>query len=421
MNGSRKKAFIVFAIIILIMLALGGVYYGLQRLPRLQDVFVPAPDVVELTCAIGSEKKGFLDNPNVIQILEREARVQVDFVKKGTIEQVVFPDEELYAFDCLWPSNDLAMSLLEILHDQGLQGYGPIDFKAERIFQTSLVPYTRRDIAEAFVEAGEAYEDDGWLYFTDSAQVIQYMLDGKSFGEVGYPPADKYSFYIDTSDPRESNSGNMAWTMWYPSILSGQYPLSDEGTLAQVASSLVDTFQRLPAMEHSTGTMFETYTSNPLKKGVFIAYEFQWVERADASNADLVRIYLDPTVMSVHPLIILENEQDTPEIKAAKERLLEVMYTNPELHHIALQEHGYLTANPAMRDAVENYTGIAAEVGLNMSNNPMPVPKPKLAMIMTALYMNPDLVTEFTSDPDSLTLERVMEVYAAYASKGVGW
>jgi hypothetical protein len=421
MNGSRKKALVVFAIVVLIMIALGGVYYGLQQVPSLQDAFAPAPDVVELTCAIGSEKKGYLDNPKVIQILEREARVRVDFVKKGTIEQVVFPDEELYQFDCLWPSNDLAMSLLEVLHDQGLPGYGPINFKAERIFQTALVPYTRNDIADSLVEAGEAYEKDRWLYFTDSAQIIQYMLDGKSFGEVGYPPADKYTFYIDTSDPRESNSGNMAWTMWYPSILTGQYPLSDEKTLAEVAPDLVDTFRRLPAMEHSTGTMFETYTSNPLKKGIFIAYEFQWVERSDAANADLIRIYMDPTVMSVHPLIILENDQDTPEIEAAKERLLEVMYTNPDLHRIALEEHGYLTANPDMRDAVENYADLAAEVGLNMSNNPMPVPKPKLAMIMTALYMDPNLITEFMSAPDSLTLEEVMEVYAEYGATGVGW
>lgn len=421
MNVSRKKTVIAFAIIILIMLALGGVYYGLQRVPSLQNLFVPAPDVVELTCAIGSEKKGFLSNPKVIRILEREARVKVDFVKKGTIEQVVFPDEELYTFDCLWPSNDLVMSLLEILHDQELEGYGPIDFKAERIFQTALVPYTRKDIADGFLEAGLVYERDGWLYLKESAQFIQYMLDGKSFGEVGYPPAAEYTFYIDTSDPRESNSGNMAWTMWYPSILVGQYPLSDVETLAEVAHSLVDTFQRLPAMEHSTGTMFESYTSNPLKKGIFIAYEFQWVERTDAANADLVRIYMEPTVMSVHPLIILTNEEDTPEVVAAKERLLEVMYTNPELHRIALEEHGYLTANPDMRDAVENYADLAAEVGLNMSNNPMPIPKPKLAMIMTALYMEPDLLTDFTNNPNSLTLVEVMEVYAAYASKGVGW
>jgi len=209
--------------------------------------------------------------------------------------------------------------------------------------------------------------------------------------------------------------------MWYPSILTAEYPLSDEAALAGVAPQLVDTFQRLPAMEHSTGTMFETYTSNPLKKGIFIAYEFQWVERSDTANADLIRIYMDPTVMSVHPLIILRDESDTSEVEAAKERLLEVMYTNPELHQIALEQHGYLTANPDMRDAIDQYTDLAAAVGLNMSNNPMPVPKPKLAMIMTALYMDPGLLSDFTADPNSLTLERVMEVYANYASSGLGW
>jgi hypothetical protein len=130
---------------------------------------------------------------------------------------------------------------------------------------------------------------------------------------------------------------------------------------------------------------------------------------------------MEPTVMSVHPLIILKNENDSPEVVAAKERLLETMYTNPKLHQIALEEHGFLTANPDMRDAIENYSQIAADVGLNMNNNPMPVPKPKIAMIMTALYMNPDLITKFTNDPASLTLEEVMAVYAEYAEEGVGW
>ena len=421
MNESRRKTITIFFVIILIMLASGGVYFALQRVPQLGDIFLPKPDVITLTCAIGSEKKGFLENPDVIRILEREAQVEIDFVKKGTIEQVVFPDDELQQFDCLWPSNDLAVSLMEILHDQGLEGYGPLNIRYERIFQTSLVPYTRNDIAQALIEAGEAYEENGWLYFRDSAKMIQYMLDGKSYGEVGYAPASKYPFYIDSSDPRESNSGNMAWTMWYPSILTQQYPLSDETRLAEVASELVETFQRLPAMEHSTGTMFETYTSNPLKKGVFIAYEFQWVERADAANADLIRIYMDPTVMSVHPLIILDDDSDTSEVAEAKARLLDTMYTNPELHQIALEQHGYLTANPDMRDAISNYSQLAADVGLNMSINPMPVPKPKIAMIMTALYMEPGLADQFINNPASLSLADVMEVYASYAQKGVSW
>lgn len=421
MNESRRKTITIFLVIILIMLASGGVFFALQRVPQLGDIFLPKPDVVTLTCAIGSEKKGFLDNPEVIRILEREAQVEIDYVRKGTIEQVVFEDDELRQFDCLWPSNDLAVSLLELLHEQGLEGYGPINIRYERIFQTSLVPYTRQDIAQAMVDAGEAHEEGGWLYFDDSARIIQYMLEGKSFGEVGYEPASIYPFYIDSSDPRESNSGNMAWTMWYPSILTEQYPLSDEMILAEVAPSLVETFQRLPAMEHSTGTMFETYTSNPLKKGVFIAYEFQWVERSDAANSDLVRIYMNPTVMSVHPLIIIENENDSSEIADAKARLLETMYTNPDLHRIALEQHGYLTANPDMRDVISNYSQIAEDVGLNMRINPMPIPKPKIAMIMTALYMEPDLTNRFINNPASLSLETVLAVYANYAQKGLSW
>ena len=86
-----------------------------------------------------------------------------------------------------------------------------------------------------------------------------------------------------------------------------------------------------------------------------------------------------------------------------------------------MEEHGFLTALPEMRDAIEGYGDIARQKGLNMDVSPMPLPKAKLPMIMTALLMKPELLTDFIVNPASLEWKDVIQVYIEYQNKGVGW
>ena len=379
----------------------------------------PQPDIVELHIAIGSEKNNYLNNPKVVEILETQYQVKLAISKKGTYEQSLFDDQELSQFDVLWPSSD-TVDIIEALHNSGMDGFSPVSLTSERIFQSALVAYTRQDMADAFIKAGIVAPCGDTLCFTDTQKLIQLMLDGESYQSVCYSAAATYLFYFDTTDPRKSNSGHLEWTCVYPSFLAQQFPLTDVNLLKDIAPSLVDTFQRLPAMEHSTGTLFETYTSNPLKKGIFIAYEFQWVERQDAVNSDLVRIYMDPTVMSYHPLILINRDTDSAEVSAAKQRLLDALYNDVELHTIALKEHGFLSANPTMQSQIGNYKDIAAQVGLNMSVNPMPLPKAQILLTMTALYMKPELVEQFAEDPSSVQIEDVLTVFSEF-NTNLGW
>ena len=172
-------------LLLLLMAAGTGIYYGITSGNR-------EPVVVE--GYVGGEKIGFIEDPEIQEILEEKYGIRMDYSKAGSLDMVTLNQE---GKDYLFPSSQTA---LEYYREEWGEPR-----KSEIILNTPIVLYTHRMVADALAEKGIMEEADG-VYYMDMEQMAQTIMEGTSWAEVGLPQLYG-DVSIDTTDPVKSNSG----------------------------------------------------------------------------------------------------------------------------------------------------------------------------------------------------------------------
>lgn len=284
------------------------------------------PTVITLRGYIGSEKSGFLDNPDVQALLRRNHGIEVDYRRAGSIEMIDLSHDGM---DFLWPSSQVALELYRLR--------GGTSEGSETIFSSPIVLYSWTEIADALASQGIVTRASGGHYEADVAQLLSLVQAGTQWSQVGLDQLFG-NIVITSTDPTRSNSGNLFAGLVANLTYGG---VVDESTLPQVIDDVTGVFRMQGFMEHSTGTLYEQY----LTKGIgpyplIVGYENQIVEFKLQNPAlwedvrDLMAIlYPVPTVYSEHPLIAL-NENG--------ERLIEAL-ADPAIQELAWTQHGFRT------------------------------------------------------------------------------
>ncbi|MEO0821800.1 MAG: hypothetical protein AAF074_15410 [Pseudomonadota bacterium] len=285
-------------------------------------------DPVALRIFYGGEKRAFLANPRVAEIVSERFAIDLDARKAGSIEMVTSLDST--GMDCLWPSNMIAVELA--------RKSGKPVVSAETVFNSPIVFYAWADVADAFETAGIVRRRNDGFLAADVAALGMLLAEGQrwreSFGLNIFGPVKVFS-----TDPTKSNSGNI-WLGLLATIFNdGAVP--DEAALTTVLPKLEDYFGRMGYMESSSGDIFASFLKQGMgARPIIVGYENQMVEFLieNAQAADLIRqkirvIYPEPTIYASHPLIAL-----TPECRRLEEALLD-----PEVQAIAWADHGFRT------------------------------------------------------------------------------
>jgi hypothetical protein len=100
-------------------------------------------ELITLKGYIGGEKKGFLENEQTKQILEKSYGIKLDWSKAGSIEMVrgnLRPDMHF-----LWPSSQVALELFKLTQKRSL-------VKSDIIFHSPIVIYSWDLITDALVK-----------------------------------------------------------------------------------------------------------------------------------------------------------------------------------------------------------------------------------------------------------------------------
>lgn len=310
-------------ILILLMLVGAGIWF---RFFRGGGNPLSSVEPVTVHGYIGSEKNDFLENEKVLSILDRRYGITIEFRKAGSIEMI---DMDHSTMDYLWPSSQVALELYKSRHGGSV--------KSETIFNSPIVIYSWKPVAEALQQAGLVSLADGGHTEIDLTQLIHKSLEAVSWEELGVDQLYG-NLVITSTDPARSNSGNL-FSGLAANLLLGE--TASPTTLSEVLPEVKKLFLLQGMMEHSTGTLFNRYLE--LGMGSFplvVGYENQIVEFA-LQNPDfwpevkdlLILLYPAPTVFSEHPLIALTE---------GGERLIKAL-GDEEIMEIAWREHGFRT------------------------------------------------------------------------------
>lgn len=271
------------------VIAVAGIYAGVTEY-RTAEV---------INGYLGGEKIGLLEDDEVQDILKKDYHLVMDYQKAGSMEMVT---QDTSGMDYLFPSSETALELYKENHGSPL--------KSEIIFNTPLVLYTRKPVADALCAQGIASQS-GSVFHIDMEKMASLLEEGKSWSDIGLPQLYG-TVSVATTDPAKSNSGNMFAGLLADALAGGTVT---EDNFADTAARLKTIYDRLGYMESSSADLFAQFLKTGMgAKPVIAGYESQILEFAYENpdtwsqvKDDIVILYPTPTVWSEHVYIALDD------------------------------------------------------------------------------------------------------------------
>jgi hypothetical protein len=184
---------------------------------------------------------------------------------------------------------------------------------------------------------------------------------------------------LQSTDPAKSNSGFM-FAGLAANVLAGD--VVDQTTLVTVNADVDRLFRAMGYKSPSTGKMFDDYIAGgmggaPMIVGYenqlvewILADEKRWIDLTANNPVQPVTFYLEPTVLSAHPLIALSDDA----VKLIPALL------DPEVQAIAWHEHGF--RGPLGRSGARTIAALEGRMPANVSSiTPMPDSDTMLSII----------------------------------------
>ena len=215
-------------------------------------------------------------------------------------------DADRKGMDYLFPSSRAAV---EYGNAKGVKA-PPSDI----VFNSPIVLYTHKAVADGLVNGGLVTKDDSGAYHMDMAKAVDAMVANTTWADVGYT-AGYGQFRIDSTDPVKSNSGN-EYAALLATVLNGGQPAMVD-SVARDGKTIASIFAKSGWMETSSEDSFNQFlTLGVGSKPMMVGYESQLLDLAvnqpDAFKQikdDVVIVYPTPTVWSTHTLMALDEKR----------------------------------------------------------------------------------------------------------------
>ncbi|CUU56180.1 hypothetical protein Ga0074812_10764 [Parafrankia irregularis] len=312
----------------LAVLLLAGVA-ALAIVPRLR----PAGDdkLVTVHALVGSEKRSFLTDPEVVSVLARAGyRLVIDTA--GSREITTRTD--LDAYDLVFPANTPQAD--RIKQARGLtRSYSP--------FYSPMAIATFRPIADLLARAGVVHTDGPVATF-DMHAYLKLVRDHTRWSDLpgadAVYPTDR-SVLIASTDVRTSNSAALYLAL-VSYVANGDEVVTDRAAAERQAEFAAGLFERQGYLDNSTAEPFDEFLAMGMGKAPMVMiYEAQFLERVRAADGsirpDMLLLYPEPTIFARHTVVPLTDTGDA---------VGKLLSTSPDLVRLAVR-HGFRPSDPA--------------------------------------------------------------------------
>jgi hypothetical protein len=330
----------IAGLVILVLVIASVFVYQTFLAPKLRRVVVDG--------YLGGEKSGLFDDERFTGAMSKKYGVSIHYKKAGSIDMI---SAALEGMDYLFPSSYTALELYK-------QKYGSSYKRAEVVFNSPIVLYTRKTVSEAFKKQGWVHTEEETEYI-DLLQLINAVLTDTKWSDVGL--GELYgNMYVISTDPLKSNSGNMFAGLVANMLNNGE--VVNGKSLETKEKELKRFFSKLGYLESSSADLFNNFLKTGIgAKPVIVGYESQILEFSiehpgdwEYVKDDIVVLYPEPTVWSAHPFIALTGNGD---------RVIDALLEE-EIQALAWETHGFRTgiASGQAADKVFDIKGVPGQV-----------------------------------------------------------
>lgn len=332
----KKKQIIGIGIFIIIILAIILIKYfqdnkGIEVNKNLDTVYV----------ATGGGKEDFIADENVVKIMEDKYNLNIVYDSWSNGKLVVNPlvrKDNKTKYDAMFCSDQRFYDYYKVSADTS-KG------EAERYtvlnggltLNTPIVIYSWGKVVDSLVNEKIVTEKDGVYYITDMNKLLQYILSGKKWSDIGLE--ELYgNINIASTDPVTSSPGATYYGLLLSIMCGGT--VTDEGVETNLPK-LKEFYQKSGYMNNTPADLFERYLKTGMGgEPMIVDYEKSIIEFANENpdgynqvKDDIRVLYPTPTIWNSHCIATFD-EAGNKFYKA---------FDDAEIQQIAWSKYGFRT------------------------------------------------------------------------------
>ena len=234
-----------------------------------------------------------IGNQNIMNSISNGSEVTINTEGVSKYDALFTSDQRFYDYYKLYPNKENGESDRYTVLDGGLT------------LNTPIVIYSWKDVATKLMEQGiVSQEEDGVYYITDMNKLMNYILEGKTWADIGL--TDLYgNINIASTDPVSSSPGATYYGLLLSILGNGQ--ITDEG-LEENLAKLKLFYQKSGYMNNTPADLFERYLKTGMGgEPMIVDYEKSLIDFANSNpngfnqvKDDIVVLYPKPTIWNSH-------------------------------------------------------------------------------------------------------------------------
>jgi hypothetical protein len=266
-----------------------------------------------------------LGNKDIIERLNNNENITIQTEGVSKYDALFTSDQRFYDYYKLSPNKEAGESDRYTVLDGGLT------------LNTPIVIYSWKEVVDALIKEGIVTETDGVYFITNMNKLIDYILGGKKWSDIGLNGLYG-TINIASTDPVSSSPGATYYGLLL-SILSGGQVTSDN--VNKNLPKLKEFYIKSGYMNNTPADLFERYLKTGMGgEPMIVDYEKSMIDFANSSpdafnqvKDDIRILYPSPTIWNSHCFMVFTEE-------GAK---LYKALNDPDIGQIAWEKYGFRT------------------------------------------------------------------------------
>ena len=335
----KKKQIIGIVIFIVLILAIVGIKL-LNNAKENENSGTSDADLTTVYVATGGGKEDFLADEDVVKIMREKYKLNVVYDSWSNGKLIVNPlvREDGTKYDVMFSSDQRFYDYYKLAPNKA---NGEADryqvLQGGLTLNTPIVIYSWGEVVDALVKEKIVTEQDGVYYITDMQKLMQYILEGKKWSDIGLNKLYG-NINIASTDPVTSSPGATYYGLLLSILCESQV---NDASVNTNLPKLKDFYVKSGYMNNTPADLFERYLKTGMGgEPMIVDYEKSIIDFAN-SNPDgfeqvknnIRVLYPAPTIWNSH-CIASFTENGNKFYKA---------FDDPEIQKIAWERYGFRT------------------------------------------------------------------------------
>ena len=325
---------------VLILLIIIGAIVGFKILSEKKNGEVDLSKLTTVYVATGGGKEDFLADEDIVRIMQQRYGLNVvyDSWSNGKLIKNELVREDGTKYDLMFTSDQRFYDYYKLAPDasKGEAKRNSV-LNGGLILNTPIVIYSWDSVVDALIKENIVTQKEGVYYITDMNKLIDYILQGKTWKDIGLDMLYG-SINIDSTDPVTSSPGATYYGLLLSIMCQGNVT---EVNMRENLPKLKEFYTKSGYMNNTPADLFEMYLKTGVGgKPMIVDYEKSMIEFANSNPdgwnqvKDKVRIlYPVPTIWNSHCIASFD-DKGNQYYKA---------YEDKEISQIAWSKYGFRT------------------------------------------------------------------------------